>query len=153
MRFYRLEDSVNELPKTWAYGDSLEVVPRSGFQVWSCLSRVVAVAAGESSADGEYGLAQGYTHFHVIDAADCYDGADEWFAVRCEDVQLVRCVELKTLLDWAIAAWKQDIEDGYDAYEENFEEWCNDCEDLIAEWLESNLQPVAPVFVDTLLAA
>lgn len=153
--YYRLEDKRNELPLHWAYQDAFEVLDgklvdnRSpGFQVWSQLHRVISVAAGESAADGQYDAAD-YPFFVLIEASDVYDGAGEWFAVRCEDVECVKVVETATLIKWAKENWISDIEDGYD-YEDDFEKWCEDSEDEIIEWLAKNLQTIEPKFVETL---
>jgi len=162
---YRLEDSQNELPLHWAYCDAFEVShdPRfgsvvdnrqDGFQVWDSIGRVVAVASGEASADGDY-PANEYPWVHIIqvDAEDLEDGCDEWFAMPCEAVQADAVIATTTLIEWCKLRWAEDIADGYDAYEDDFEAWCIDSESEILEWAQGQSQVVTPVFVDTLTNA
>lgn len=158
MLVYRLEDSKTELPLHWAYCDAWEIDPsldgdyidnrRPGFQAWGDL-KVIAVAAGLATADGDYD-AQEYPWFHVIEAADIYDGADEWFAVKVEDVANVKVVETIRLVEWAKTQWATDVADGYDAYEDDFASWCKDSEDEILSWLHQNAVAITPKFVETL---
>ena len=152
--YYRLEDSKTELPMHWAYCDAWEMVTgevvdnrQPGFQVWDGF-RVIAVAAGMASSDGDYDAVD-YPWLHVIEASDSYHGAGEWFAVEISDVESVKVVPTQKIVEWALSAWKKDVADGYD-YEDDFEGWCKDSEEDITEWLKANTEEVAPVFVETL---
>lgn len=156
--FFRLEDSQTELPKHYAYCDAFEYNSatgewddnrQKGFQVWTSIGRVVAVAAGEAMADGDYDV-KDYPYIHIVKASEYSDGCDEWMAVEPDDVESDRVIETATLIAWCQLRWTEDVEAGYDAYEDDFESWCNDSEDEILEWAIDHSEPVNPVFVETL---
>ena len=147
MLVYRLEDT-KELPLHWAYQDAWDEDNgeyrdnrNPGFQVWAELHRVVAVAAGEAIADGDYPSTE-YPFLLLIqvDPSNLEEGADEWFAVRCEHVESVKAVETSRLIDWAKAKCQS----------EDFEVWCANSESEISEWLHRNAMKVSPKFVETL---
>lgn len=159
VEFYRLEDSPSELPKHWSYSDGWELIDgeivdnrQPGFQVWSDLSRVLAVVAEKSSADGSYPASE-YPYFVIIEASNFYDSAGEWLAIRCEWVQAIKAVETQRLINWALNQWKKDLAAGFDAYEEDeegFEGWCRDSEEEILGWLYENSTSAQPTFIETI---
>lgn len=158
MKFYRLEDKSNELPTHWAYCDAFELIDGAiidnrvaGFQVWGELPSVICAAAGVGSSDGQYTIEDGYKYLLIIEASDYGDGAGEWFAIDCQDVESVKAVSLAALLEWAIAQWEKDVI-VYDYYQDDFVEWCQDSEEEIQSWLEINAQNITKInFVNTLI--
>jgi hypothetical protein len=152
MQVFRLEDSQNQLPLHWAYNDADTSSLNDGFQVWDSIGRVVAVATGTASADGEYNVAEyPYIHLITVDASDLEDGCDEWFAVPCQSVKADAVITTVALIEWCKFRWAEDVADGYDAYEDDFESWCADSESEILEWAQSQAQSITPVFVETLV--
>ena len=156
MQFYRLAITENQLPKHWSYGDAWEWYQgeaidnrTSGFQVWAGIERVLAVAAGEASADGEY-KASDYPFLLVVESNDFSDGAGEWLAIECADVISVKAVKTAEFIEWAKERWAEDLAAGYDAYEDDFEAWCEDSEAELLDWLNANAKTVAHEFVETL---
>lgn len=151
MQFYRLSTAENQLPKYWSYGDDGEIIDNRipGFQAWVGIERVLAVAAGQAGADGNYGFTD-YPFLLAIESDDFSEGSGGWIAIDCANVKTVKSVKTEDFVIWAKGLWEEEIKIGYDFYEGDFESWCDDSESDLLKWLNDNAKTVSHEFVETL---
>lgn len=158
--YYRLQTAQNghRLPGSWSYldpfteewtGETVEWVDnrQPGCQVWTSAARVAVAAAGVQGVymDGNYPASE-YPTLLRIEADDDYvsDGVDEWLAVEPEGVKNVFGLRSSDLVQFVTESFEADSECG------DLQEWLEDHEEEIAEWIEVNGTPVPVEFTQTL---